>query len=257
MDGLAVAAALLSAALHAGWNAAVKADARPPLAMTAQMLAAAALAVPVLWRAGWPAAAAWPWMAASTLFGMGAVASTLRDYEHGANVFLDRQAAEDRALLRQIPNPQTGPPVHRQVSNLDAVEADPAAVGGNQAGDHVEHRRLAGAIGADQRVDVAALDAQVDVAHRGEAFEFLHQVGGFQDVRLVGHLVVQARGHWRQRRSVGGRQSVRYAGSPQSDRQRAGAGLRHGMRHAARGTRHAASHRLLQHRDDDECGAGP
>lgn len=83
MDGLAVAAALLSAALHAGWNAAVKADARPPLAMTAQMLAAAALAVPVLWRAGWPAAAAWPWMAASTLFGMGAVASTLRAYEHG------------------------------------------------------------------------------------------------------------------------------------------------------------------------------
>ena len=39
MDGTLLAAALLSAALHAAWNAAVKAHARPPLAMTAQMLA--------------------------------------------------------------------------------------------------------------------------------------------------------------------------------------------------------------------------
>ncbi len=83
MDGTLVAAALCSAALHAAWNAAVKAHARPPLAMTAQMLASAALALPVLGWTGLPASAAWPWMAASTLFGMVAVAATLRAYEHG------------------------------------------------------------------------------------------------------------------------------------------------------------------------------
>ncbi len=37
MDPIHVAAALLSAVLHAGWNAAVKASARPPQMMTAQM----------------------------------------------------------------------------------------------------------------------------------------------------------------------------------------------------------------------------
>ena len=78
-----VAAALLSAALHAGWNAAIKASPSPPLAMTGQMLGSAALALPVLAWTGWPAAAAWPWMAASMLFGMGAVGSTLRAYTQG------------------------------------------------------------------------------------------------------------------------------------------------------------------------------
>jgi drug/metabolite transporter (DMT)-like permease len=84
VDSALVAAALLSAALHAAWNAGVKASAHPPLAMTAQMLASAVLAAPVLWWVGLPASAAWPWMALSCLLGMGAVASLLRAYEHGA-----------------------------------------------------------------------------------------------------------------------------------------------------------------------------
>jgi len=84
VDSTLVAAALLSAALHAAWNAGVKSSARPPLAMTAQMVASAALALPVLLWVGPPAPAAWPWMALSCLLGMGAVASLLRAYEHGA-----------------------------------------------------------------------------------------------------------------------------------------------------------------------------
>jgi drug/metabolite transporter (DMT)-like permease len=82
VDSTLVAAALLSAALHAAWNAAVKAGARPPLAMTAQMLASAALAVPVLFWVGSPAPLSWPWMAVSSTLSMGAVASLLRAYEH-------------------------------------------------------------------------------------------------------------------------------------------------------------------------------
>lgn len=83
MDNSLVLAALLSAALHAAWNAAVKAHPRPPLAMTAQMLASALLAAPVLLWVGLPAPGAWPWMLASSTLGMGAVATLLRAYEHG------------------------------------------------------------------------------------------------------------------------------------------------------------------------------
>lgn len=84
MNGWLLAAALASAALHASWNAAVRASAQPVRAMTAQMLGSALLALPLLLWSGPPAPAAWPWMAASTLLSMGAVASLLRGYAHGA-----------------------------------------------------------------------------------------------------------------------------------------------------------------------------
>jgi hypothetical protein len=47
-----VVAALLSAMLHAGWNAAVKANRNPAQAMTAQMLLGAVLVVPALLWSG-------------------------------------------------------------------------------------------------------------------------------------------------------------------------------------------------------------
>ena len=61
MNTIDVLAALLSALLHAGWNAAVKADRHPAQAMTAQMLLGAVLVAPALLWSGLPAPAAWPW----------------------------------------------------------------------------------------------------------------------------------------------------------------------------------------------------
>ena len=84
MDSLYVAAALFSAALHACWNAAVKTSAQPGHAMTAQMLVSALFSLPLMAWAGWPAAAAWPWMGLSTLFGIASVAATLRAYAAGS-----------------------------------------------------------------------------------------------------------------------------------------------------------------------------
>ncbi|MEP7085144.1 MAG: EamA family transporter, partial [Betaproteobacteria bacterium] len=84
MDSWLVGAALLSAALHASWNAAVKASADPAEAMTGQMIASALLAMPALFWVGLPAPSALPWMMASTLLSMGAVTSLLRGYRHGA-----------------------------------------------------------------------------------------------------------------------------------------------------------------------------
>src|SRR5690348_12180095 len=78
-----VAAALLSALLHAGWNAAVKASVRPMEAMTAQMLVGALIVLPGLAWTGLPVREAWPWIAASTLMNVLTVASLLRAYALG------------------------------------------------------------------------------------------------------------------------------------------------------------------------------
>lgn len=83
MDLLHVAAALTSALLHAGWNAAVKRHRDPPGAMTAQMLIGAVLSVPFLVLTGLPDPAAWIWIAASTLTNVVTVLALLRAYELG------------------------------------------------------------------------------------------------------------------------------------------------------------------------------
>lgn len=75
-----VAAALLSALLHAGWNAAVKASPDPTAAMTAQMVMSAILSLPLLLWAGLPVAASWPWIAASTALNLATVTALLRAY---------------------------------------------------------------------------------------------------------------------------------------------------------------------------------
>ncbi len=83
MQGWHVAAALLSAVLHAGWNAAIKASARPTEAMAAEMLMSAVLVVPGLLWIGLPAQASWIWIAASTLMNIVTVTALLRAYELG------------------------------------------------------------------------------------------------------------------------------------------------------------------------------
>ena len=81
MELVHVVVALLSALLHAGWNAVVKASPRPKDAMTAQMVMSALIVVPVLAWTGLPAPAAWPWIAASTCLNLLTVTALLRAYE--------------------------------------------------------------------------------------------------------------------------------------------------------------------------------
>jgi len=83
MDITDVAAALLSAVLHAGWNAAVKTSRNPTQAMTAQMLLSAVLVLPGLFRSGLPSLPACGWIAASTLMNVLTVSDLLRAYELG------------------------------------------------------------------------------------------------------------------------------------------------------------------------------
>lgn len=80
MDNWLVAAALLSAALHAGWNAAVKSQGRPTEVMTAQMVIGGLLGLPALLWTGLPALAALPWIAGSTCINLVIVTALLRTY---------------------------------------------------------------------------------------------------------------------------------------------------------------------------------
>jgi drug/metabolite transporter (DMT)-like permease len=75
-----VAAALLSALLHASWNAAVKASPRPTEVMTTQMVLGAVACAPALLWTGLPALAAWPWIAASMVMSVVTVSALLRAY---------------------------------------------------------------------------------------------------------------------------------------------------------------------------------
>ena len=83
MDPIHVAAALLSALLHAGWNAAVKASPRPDAAMAGQMIVGAVLVIPILAWTGLPAPAAWPWLMGSTCVNLLLVTALLRGYALG------------------------------------------------------------------------------------------------------------------------------------------------------------------------------
>jgi drug/metabolite transporter (DMT)-like permease len=83
MDYSDVAICLVSALLHAGWNAAVKANKNPTQAMTAQMVLSAVFVLPGFYWTGLPSAAAWPWIIASTLTNIVTVFALLRAYELG------------------------------------------------------------------------------------------------------------------------------------------------------------------------------
>ena len=89
----------------------------------------------------------------------------LDDLQHRADVLLDGEAAKDRGFLRQIADAEPGALIHRQLGDVVAVELDGAAVGLDQAGDHVEHRGLAGAVRPEQTHRLAAADIDADAAH--------------------------------------------------------------------------------------------
>jgi drug/metabolite transporter (DMT)-like permease len=83
MDTTHVAVALLSALLHATWNAAIMSSARPTEAMAAQIFASGLLAAPVLLWTGLPAPAAWPFLAGSAAIGVVSTTLLLGAYARG------------------------------------------------------------------------------------------------------------------------------------------------------------------------------
>ena len=85
-DGIAdsvVAAALLSALLHAAWNAGVKASPDPQGAMAAQVVASGLIAAPILILMPLPSRQALPWLCGSAVFNLLTLLALLRGYASG------------------------------------------------------------------------------------------------------------------------------------------------------------------------------
>ena len=97
--------------------------------------------------------------------------------------------------------PQPGDPVGRDALEALAVEGPVARVGAVEAGEQVEERRLAGAVGPDQAGDHAALDLDVVDVDGGEAAERAADAVGDHD--RVGLLRAGLVGDVAQRRAGG------------------------------------------------------
>ena len=81
------------------------------------------------------------------------------------------QRAERLEPLEGAAHPALGPPVHRRVGDVAAVEPDLAAGRLLQAADHVEAGRLAGAVRPDQPGDPAGLGHERRVVDGGDPAE--------------------------------------------------------------------------------------
>src|SRR5271156_5078947 len=79
--------------------------------------------------------------------------------EHGEDVLFDGELAEDRGLLREIADAVLARPhVHGNAGDVFSVGEDVAGIGRDEADDHVEAGRLAGAVRAEQAHDFSLAD---------------------------------------------------------------------------------------------------
>ena len=99
------------------------------------------------------------------------VARFLHHLEHGADVVLHGQAAEDGRFLGKVSDAQPRPAIHGQFGDIFAVQVYGPVVGRQKPHDNVETRCLAGAVRPQETHDFAALDGQADAAHHGALLE--------------------------------------------------------------------------------------
>ena len=91
------------------------------------------------------------------------------------------EAAEYAGDLKRAGEPPAAEVLGRQAADVLASKKDLPGVVSEIAGDQVEERRLAGAVGADDRAQVALGDGQVHAAHGLDAAEMLAQADGLED----------------------------------------------------------------------------
>ena len=89
----------------------------------------------------------------------------------GEDVGPDRDSPDEPDVLEGAGHPGRHPLVGRGVGDVEPPEPAPAGVGPAEPADHVEQRRLAGAVGADDADDLQLADLEGDVAQRLHATE--------------------------------------------------------------------------------------
>ena len=104
----------------------------------------------------------------------------LRGDQH---VLQHRQAGEQPRELERASDPELEHPVGWRVGDLGAAEVNLALLDALVAGDHVEQRRLARAVGADQPVDLALVDVEVAALQRVDAAVGLRDAPDLDQVR--------------------------------------------------------------------------
>jgi hypothetical protein len=67
------------------------------------------------------------------------------------------------------------------VGNVNAIERDAAMRGRQELGQQIEKGGFTSAVGADQCMDMSALDLQIHVIDGNEPLELLAQAAGFQN----------------------------------------------------------------------------
>uniref|UniRef100_A0A0N4ZIQ5 GGDEF domain-containing protein n=1 Tax=Parastrongyloides trichosuri TaxID=131310 RepID=A0A0N4ZIQ5_PARTI len=107
---------------------------------------------------------------------LGARLAALAQLDHGHDVLFHGHAAEDGGFLRQIAQAHARALVHGLLGDVLIVQPDRAAVGGDQAGDHVEAGGLARPVRAQQARDLAARQAQRHALHHRTLAEGLADV---------------------------------------------------------------------------------
>ena len=104
-----------------------------------------------------------------------------------AQVLEDGELAQEPEVLVDEAQPQRGELARRQRQRHRlAVDLQLALVGRVEAGQDLDERRLARAVLAEQAVDLAAVDRQVDVVERPRTAEGLRQSAQRDDRRAAG-----------------------------------------------------------------------
>ena len=98
--------------------------------------------------------------------------AAVRD-ERRLHVLEHGEPREDVGALERAADAEPADVVRRQAGDVAPVQDDGAGVGAQVAGDQVEERRLARAVGADDRRDLAAGHAERDAGHGLKAVEGL------------------------------------------------------------------------------------
>src|SRR6185437_5461394 len=111
-----------------------------------------------------------------------------RALQRDAHVLAHREMREDS---RDLEGADDAEPRHRRrplARDVAALVEDAPGGRPQELGQEIEDGRLAGAVGADERMDRAAPDAQIDLLHGGKAAKLLRETARLED-RLV-HLVL-------------------------------------------------------------------
>jgi hypothetical protein len=97
------------------------------------------------------------------------------------DIVVDREGVEHALDLQGAGEPEPADAVRLHAGDVTAEEGDASGVRGEQAGDQIEERGLAGAVGTDDGVELTGGELEIDAVDGAQATERLAQAGGAQD----------------------------------------------------------------------------